>query len=65
MTDALMQALRPILGSVLTPELLDSILSKAGVTIPVHAENDDRSVNALVRALGFQMRVLGYAGATP
>lgn len=65
MADSMRKVLAPLFGNQLTADMVDKILEKAGAKIDVHAENDDRSVNALVRALGFQMRVLGYAGATP
>ena len=65
LVDALTTAMRPFFGSMLTPDVLEKILARAGVQVDVHAENDDRSVSALARALGFQLRVLGYGGATP
>lgn len=60
---AIAEALRPYMRTVLTPEMLERILERAGVHMDVHADNDDRSVTALARALGFQLRVLGYGGA--
>lgn len=65
MSSAIVRAMSPFLSSALTPDMLERILAKAGVTIPVNANNDDRSVNSLVRQLMFNMRVLGYQGATP
>lgn len=55
LTNSLTRALRPLLGEARASDMV--------AKIDVHAENDDRSVNALVRALGFQMRVLGFEGA--
>ena len=62
MTDALMRALAPIMGSVLTPELLNQILEKAGATVQVDASNDDRSARAIAAAMSWELRLLGYGG---
>lgn len=56
------EALQPILGSTLTPEMVERILEQAGAHVNVDASNDDRSAYALAQEMAWQMRVLGYGG---
>jgi phage-related protein len=60
---AIVEALGPLLGSVITHEMLDRILEKAGASIKVDSVNDDRSARALAAELAWEMRVAGF-GAT-
>lgn len=62
LASAVHSALAPVLGSTLTPEMVDRILAKAGAHVNVDASNDDRSARALAAELAYEMRVLGYGG---